>query len=560
MKIYNALASPARNPPVTSITRVVPRFQSDFKKCEVHLNIGLFFDGTRNNREADTASYSHSNIARLYNLYSSDEETGIHHVYIPGVGTSFPEIGERDESKLGSGCAIGCEGRVIFGLLAVFNALYRRSYQVKFFDPASVLALCRNGPNVTNFEDSKHLAKLGASGGLLEENMGSSSSRRDFLTRQISFLEAKLKTGKPRVVECFVDVFGFSRGAAEARVFCSWLDELLVGGRLAGVPIRFRMLGIIDTVASAGFWSGTTALTLNSTGGHGAWANNKSLRVPTSVQNCVHMVAMHELRRNFPLDGIEIEGKLQPGWVQIAYPGSHSDVGGGYRPGELGMATRDDSMKLSQIPLSHMLDCAIAAGVPMRRPKIQPGSYDELAIHPNLAKAFDEFISQARLEPRPMYEWLQPYLNWRWQVRHQFHTTTQVRHANEADKKILINFNRSLIADAAAMERTAGGGGFIERSITAAKAVLQSQAKHDMMTVLSLEPEARSVFEIARKSKTTPQAFSILFENYVHDSLAGFNSQFLERPGYWRYRKAFVGSDDYSIAANDVGDSASNIA
>ena len=177
-------------------------------------------------------------------------------------------------------------------------------------------------------------------------------------------------------------------------------------------------------------------------------------------------------------------------------------------------------MKLSQIPLSHMLDCAIAAGVPMRRPKIQPGSYDELAIHPNLAKAFDEFISQARLEPRPMYEWLQPYLNWRWQVRHQFHTTTQVRHANEADKKILINFNRSLIADAAAMERTAGGGGFIERSITAAKAVLQSQAKHDMMTVLSLEPEARSVFEIARKSKTTPQAFSILFENYVHDSLA----------------------------------------
>ncbi|MDT1843320.1 DUF2235 domain-containing protein, partial [Acinetobacter baumannii] len=79
-------------------------------------------------------------------------------------------------------------------------------------------------------------------------------------------------------------------------------------------------------------------------------------RLPSAVQNCVHMLAMHELRRNFPLDLIGIDGKVQQGWLQYAYPGSHSDVGGGYRPGELGIAVNDDSQKLSQIPLNHMLE------------------------------------------------------------------------------------------------------------------------------------------------------------------------------------------------------------
>jgi len=555
MSIVNAISAPTRNAPVEEIRRVNPIYPYDLKKCEVHVNIGLFFDGTKNNKNKDIGSRSHSNIARLHEIYNNDQRMGFQQIYIPGVGTRFPEIGESDESNLGAGCAVGCEGRAIFGLLAVFNALHYRSYGNDFFDEDIVMTLCRRGPNGISADEIKNHVKFGTSSGLLQENIGSDSHRREFLTRQCSFLEAKLKKGKPRVVECFVDVFGFSRGAAEARVFCSWLNELLVGDRLAGVPLQFRFVGIIDTVASAGFVSGTTAFALNSTGGHGAWASAKSLCVPPSVQNCVHMIAMHELRRNFPLDAIGIGGVLQPGWVQYAYPGSHSDVGGGYRPGELGIASGEDSLKLSQIPLNHMLECAIAAGVPLTKAAVSPGQYDPLAIHPDLAKAFDDFVSQATLTPRPMYEWLQPYLNWRWQIRGHFHTTTQVKQANRSDKEILMFFNKTLVDDAAAMEELGKGRGFVELTLKAVKTVFQSNAKHKMLRNSSLEPEARSVLALSQKSNSTSPSFAVLFDGYVHDSLAGFNSNALERSGYWRYRRAFLGVDENTIAANSDSDS-----
>jgi hypothetical protein len=553
------IISPTKNAPTVGIRRIVPEYDCDFKKCQVALNVGLFFDGTDNNQVRDGPKRSDSNIARLHDAYHSDEEIGFRRIYVPGVGTRFPDIGENGESTLGAACAFGCEARVVFALLAVFNALHRRCHKSNMFNAGSILALCRNSRNVTDTEDSERLAKLGTHSGLLQTKLSNDSDRLEFLTRQASILEVKLKGAKPRVVECFLDIFGFSRGAAEARVFCHWLDELLVGGRLAGVPVRFRFVGLIDTVASAGFWSGTSAVLTNSTGGHGAWASAESLRIPASVQNCVHMIAMHELRRNFPLDEIGVAGKLQPGWVQHAYPGSHSDVGGGYRPGELGVSVGDDSLKLSQIPLNHMFDCAVAAGAPMTKPRATAGIYDPFAIHPDLAKAYDDFISQATLAPRPMYEWLQPYLNWRWQMRDHFHTTNQVKRASQPEKEILIAFNNSLINDAAAMARSAGMS-LSKRTLAVFKDVLYTGARKDLLTTSALEPEAREVFALAQRAKPTPPSFAALFDGYVHDSLAGFNSPKLELTGYWRYRKIFLGSDDPAIAANQAAETARSVA
>lgn len=555
----DVLVSPSKISPASKIKLVRPRFDPDFKKCEVQINIGIFFDGTNNNMERDAKIRSDTNIVRLYDTYKDSTDTGYSRLYVPGVGTKFPEIGEHEESNLGKGCAFGCEGRAIFGLLAIFNFLQLRSLRSRMFDQHEILALCRNGPNIIDSNDRKWLAKFGTNSGLLQPNLGSTSIRRDFLVQQAGNLEARLKNSKVRVVECFLDVFGFSRGAAEARVFCSWLNELLIGGRFAGVPLQFRFVGIVDTVASAGFWSGTTALAMNSTGGHGAWASADALLIPASVQNCVHMVAMHELRRNFPLDAIGVDGKLQPGCFQFAYPGAHSDVGGGYGPGELGLAVGDDSQKLSQIPLNHMLDCAIAAGVPVTKPVVSPGSFNSFAIHPELAQAFDDFLSGTTLAPRPMYEWLQPYLNWRWQVRDRFHTTNQVKRANQVDKDILLTFNKSLISDAAAMTRS-GGMSISKRTLAVFKDVLFTGARKDLVTTSFLEPEARSVLALAQKSAPTPPSLAAFFDNYVHDSLAGFNSPSLEMPGYWRYRRVFLGTDDHVIAANQGDDTARSAA
>ncbi len=559
MKRADVILTATNSAPVKDIKRVVSERGYDFKKCEAALNIGLFFDGTNNNMDRDAPTHAHTNVARLYSIYSHDTTTGNFAIYIPGVGTKFPEIGEDEESKLGAGCAFGCEGRVIFGILAVLNALHRRCYNSNFLKNDSILALCRNSLNVSDGKDRESLGKLGVQSGLLQTKIGSNNIRRDFLTRQAGHLEAKLRDGKPRVVECFVDVFGFSRGAAEARVFCNWLDELLIGGRLAGVPLRFRFLGIFDTVASAGFWSGVSALVTNSTGGHGAWASAESLRVPASVQNCVHMVAMHELRRNFPLDEIGVDGKLQAGWVQHAYPGAHSDVGGGYRPGELGISVGSDSLKLSQIPLNHMLDCAIAAGVPLDRPQPTSDHFGTFAVHPDLTKAYADFVKEATPAPRPIYEWLQPYLNWRWQIHDQFHLTNQVKRASPAEREILISFNKSLINDAAAMKRSASMS-VSERTFAVFKDILHTGARKDLLTTSALEPEARQVFAQAQHAKPTPPSVAALFDCFVHDSLAGFNSPKCEMTGYWRYRRVFLGSDDHTVAANQDTDTARSIA
>src|SRR5207247_2411028 len=94
--------------------------------------------------------------------------------------------------------------------------------------------------------------------------------------------------------------------------------------------------------------------------------------VPEMVENCVHMVAMHELRKNFPLDTLAIKGALPARSREFAYPGAHSDVGGGYAPGALGISVSNnlmesDALKLSQIPLHHMLACALAADVPLTK-------------------------------------------------------------------------------------------------------------------------------------------------------------------------------------------------
>jgi uncharacterized protein (DUF2235 family) len=548
--------SPTKSAPTAHIAKVHPQVTCNIKKCEAIINIGFFFDGTNNNKDRDSGNCTDSNIARLHDVYVDMKDHGYSRYYIPGVGTKFPEIGEYFETATGSGCAFGSEARVIYALLTVFNALHHHCTRTDLFNKASILALCRNNTSVPDDSDCIHLAKLGVQHGLLQPDIGASENRQQFLQQQGDYLKEKLEMKKPRVVECFVDVFGFSRGAAEARVFCNWLDKLLVNGRLCGVPLHFRFLGIIDTVSSAGFWSGTTALLKNSTGGHGAWASAESLRVPTSVRNCIHMVAMHELRRNFPLDEIGENGRLQPGWVQYAYPGAHSDVGGGYQAGELGISVGDDSLKLSQIPLNHMLDCAIAAGAPMRRLVKIFGYSDRLAIHPDLARAYDEFISEATLNPRPVYEWLQPYLNWRWQVRNQFHTTNQVKHANQVDRDILMAFNKRLIDDAAAISPGATKS-TAHRKFSAVTDFLVGAKRKATTSVL--EPEAGAVLALAQRAAPTPPAYVAMFDGYVHDSLAGFNKPNLELTGYWRYRKIFLGTDEHTIASNQDADVEHNI-
>ena len=563
----NFTVAPTMKAPTAAITRVEPHLVTDCSKCEGNINVGLFFDGTNNNRDADLPSLRHTNVARLYDAYLQKPRDGHFALYIPGVGTRFPELREEGESDLGSGFAVGCEQRVLFALLYVFNAIHRSGFVgTPFFDDAQVTALCCNqyvdqesGRN----DDRIALATLGLSNGLRMPAAFGDGARAKTLKAQARLLEAKLVNGKPRIKECFIDVFGFSRGAAEARVFCSWLDELLADGKLAGVIVHLRFVGLMDTVASAGFWSGLAAATTGVNGGHSGWADSHFLRIPASVHNCVHMIAAHELRKNFPLDTITIDGVLPPHCLEFAYPGAHSDVGGGYAPCDLGIsvgqnANESDALKLAQIPLNHMLECAAAAGAPMKKGWAMDNrrGYDPFALAPMVQKAYDDFLTFSTPKPRAVHEWLQPYLTWRWQVRKSYKSLNHVAKASPKERELLLKYNDKLIADAALLERTAAA----PSAFTLLRTLISVDAKRDAAYLLMLDPEARTVLSIAQAAPPTDARLHKMFDLYVHDSLAGFDHKLLETTGYWRYRKGFLGSPKRLIAENDGAADASSAA
>jgi hypothetical protein len=301
-KTMNFTVGATLTSPVAAILPVEPTLFTDCAKCEGNINLGLFFDGTNNNMDADAQDFCDSNVARLFNAYLVKKENGYYRAYIPGVGTRFPEIRETGESSLGNGFAIGCEERVLFGLLWVFNAIHRSAFnELPFFNDAQVTALCccqSINSSIVRTADHAALATLGLENGLRIPDTIGEGMRESILKEQARKLEKKLVKGRPVIKECFIDIFGFSRGAAEARVFCHWLDDLLVDGKLAGIIVHFRFVGLMDTVASAGFWSSVVASTTGLDGGHSGWADARFLRIPQSVKNCVHMVSMHELRKN----------------------------------------------------------------------------------------------------------------------------------------------------------------------------------------------------------------------------------------------------------------------
>ncbi|QIT56851.1 hypothetical protein HC341_17595 [Aquisalimonas sp. 2447] len=120
------------------------------------------------------------------------------------------------------------------------------------------------------------------------------------------------------------DVFGFSRGAAIAR----HLVNVLGTGAPTDwhpdrwpheIPMEVRFVGLFDTVASL-YWPAN--------GRHGAFNLNLGAG---SAERVVHFTAHHEIRRFFPLTRIaDAHGNLPDNCTEIAVPGVHANVGGGY--------------------------------------------------------------------------------------------------------------------------------------------------------------------------------------------------------------------------------------
>ncbi|MEP1217253.1 MAG: DUF2235 domain-containing protein [Marinobacter sp.] len=132
-----------------------------------------------------------------------------------------------------------------------------------------------------------------------------------------------------------VDLFGFSRGAAAARHAAHEIN-IGPGGLLAKVlseygvawpkEVRIRFVGLYDTVAGiVNVFAGDLAADN---------ARNSPVKLyldPGQVDHAVHLTATHEHRKNFALNSLRSpNGTLPANFREIALPGAHSDIGGGY--------------------------------------------------------------------------------------------------------------------------------------------------------------------------------------------------------------------------------------
>jgi hypothetical protein len=331
--------------------------------------------------------------------------------------------------------------------------------------------------------------------------------------------------------------------------------ELFEGDQLCGVPAKIRFLGLFDTVASVGM-SASTGLA----NGHLSWADPQYLRIPGQVKNCVHFVAMHENRASFPVELIRQEGTLPAGCMEFMFPGMHSDVGGGYAPGEQG---RDplgkDEEKLSQLALEAMHSASVTAKVPLDKTITASRAYDPYKVSDTTRQHFNAFMS-ARQESRLVREWLFEYIAWRYQTRHSHGQLPWYSRANREDKDDLLGATAELIKDVDALETTSQSA-----FAPAFGNDLQSvQLQMATSRVSSLAKEASTIHARLTTQAPVTAAAAVLFSEHCHDSFAGFRPYdkikwwgidpipgSWEPEGYLRWRRRYEGNNHQLVRRDD---------
>lgn len=381
--------------------------------CTGQIFIGMFFDGTGNNENEDyikvkhkPAEQHHSNVVRLYHAYPDRITRGTtkyYAYYIPGVGTPFPEISDTG-GKMGTGAAWNGEPRLIWGLTRVFNAVsdYVSDDELMPQAQAGTIANATGGLGSLTLH-RKHVFKSYWNGELKKKVL------------------ARAKN-KPMPEQINLSVYGFSRGAAEARAFVNWLyaicDEKDGAFLFAGIPLRVEFLGLFDTVASVGVAGAFTSGLIGSEGRQ-SWASD-NMQVHEGVESCLHIVAAHEVRATFPLDSVRIENIYPPNVKEYVYPGSHSDVGGGYHSKAQG---KTDA--LARIPGFEMYCAAMAAGVPFTG--LAQMKEEQRSVSANLVPSqeaidiFSAYNSKAAVKAGPvedmMHQHMAHYFSYRYQAR-----------------------------------------------------------------------------------------------------------------------------------------------
>ena len=427
--------------------------------CEKDIYIGVFFDGTNNNKYRDTPSFSQSNVARLYEVYPgtpagqtapkfrqkitngcsedrpvfadkpfkassvpSDEYPYYRKIYVPGLGTPMPDVGDTGigmQKTGGLAMALLGQVRLHWAMLQLLNQVHAAVFKSELAASIDMTVLLKTGRAKGAVPPLGPQLQLGA----LAEQMLRDKVQRLWnqyeiqtgsydpaaVERLLTEYEKRLSSAlialgdnKPHLRKIRLSVFGFSRGAAAARAWVNMVTKrwnglgVGQGKGFAGVTLQVDFLGIFDTVASVGLAQSTPHFN-----GHAAWADDLYMPVPAEVKRCAHLVAALEVRGAFPLDSVCQGGMLPSNCKEIVYPGVHSDVGGGYPPDDQGRASGQgavgDQLKLSQISLAQMYREARMAGVPLApESAMLVAQKVTFAISPQLREDFNAYVAATR--------------------------------------------------------------------------------------------------------------------------------------------------------------------
>ncbi|MFK7089431.1 DUF2235 domain-containing protein [Chromobacterium violaceum] len=484
--------------------------------CKHNVWTTFFFDGTNNNLDRDLKTPTekgkkrylcdHSNIVSLYEAAILDTPTLRYTFYMQGVGTIFSQIGEGEASDAGLSMAAGGQARLSYAYYQLCNAI-RMSF---------------DKPPLFTSDDFKKELKV-------SKDRNPNPRFPDLSSLETIQKKLALDIGNnkntPKIEIVNIAVFGFSRGAALARVFCRWLelsckrqgDTWLFAGC---VPIRLYFLGIFDTVASVGMAHSTPGLGRSPgrsangvVDGQNSWATPDMLKVTSFTKQCRHYVASHEVRYSFPLTSIRHEdGSMPLNAVEVVYPGSHSDVGGGYGPGDQGKAVGHRRKLLSQIALLNMYNDAKNAGVPLRSLsalQTEPAGQD-FEIDPLLIKRFNAYMAWAsaggRIVEDAIYAHLKKYWHWRIATSPQFMQQDCIQQLRKGSTQRSTRSDKQDLEDMCASEKDWQGD--------LSKAQIVQDSVNEAAELLRLQS--------TEAGKPVPKDVHDFFDQHVHDSHASF--------------------------------------
>lgn len=538
------------------LVRELPLPGTPGQSCATNLFFGFFFDGTKNNYVQAEKGLNHSNVARLYDCYPGlsvpgvlpektdwkDKSSNYSHffkTYIPGVASPFKQVNDTGEgAELTRGAAMGYLGqaRIIWALLQAINNVNRYFFNAPLISASEALSLVSQVDLSAN-----QLSAMGV------DILGSISARhkkaREVFEKVLERLHNAVRlhwpddvTGRPGkidpgvVASIHVSIFGFSRGATQARAFTQWLRAVcdldgLIRGKmgtpsLGGFKLEIDFVGLFDSVASVGagntFGNVPGVQRLN---GHCAWASAETLRIPEGVR-CTHLVAAHEIRRSFPLDSISKGQILPAGCEEVVFPGVHSDLGCGYCPCEQGRGVDPSGADmLARLPLLYMYQAARLAGVPLKLELASEVAKRRFEVEPATIAAFNAYVAAASVKSGSLTAIMREQANFhmQWRLARRVSSSAPMEssrsfaRATAFDQNDLHSANQEFEHEIAVFESWLANKG---KAFTPAP---QSPGFDN-----DREREWEQIANWWHKAAAPPRAVLTFFDEYIHDSRAWF--------------------------------------